>query len=359
MENLLFSQYKLGQVILNNRIVMAPMTRSRAEGNIPNENMAKYYSLRADAGLIITEGTSPSPNGLGYPRIPGLFNEQQITGWKKVTDAVHNKGGKIFVQLMHTGRVSHPDNMPAGARILAPSPLKFDGLIFTEKMNKVPFPEPEEMTIQDIYDTIDEFVNSAELAVEAGFDGIELHGGNGYLIEQFISRTTNHRSDQFGGSVENRIRFVTAMAEKAAAKIGKDKIGIRISPYGVSNGTGYYDDIDETYTQLAAELDKTGIAYIHIIDHSAMGAPPVNPAIKKAIREIFRGTVILSGNYDLQRAENDLEENKGDLIAFGRLFISNPDFVNRLKKGEEMQKPDFSTFYTPGIKGYLDYPVIS
>jgi N-ethylmaleimide reductase len=359
MESTLFSEYKLGDIILKNRVVMAPMTRARAEGNIPNDIMVKYYSLRADAGLIITEGVAPSPNGIGYPRVPGLFNEQQVSGWKKITDAVHSRGGRIFAQLMHAGRIAHPSNMPAGTRILAPSALRYEGVIFNTEMNKVEPPVPEEMNINDINQAIDEFVSSAELAVEAGFDGIELHGGNGYLIEQFINRTTNHRTDLYGGSIENRVRFAVTIAEKAAAKIGRDKIGIRVSPYGISNGMVFYEDIDETYTELAKAMDKIGIAYIHIIDHSGAGAPPVKPLVKKLIRDNFSNTVILSGGYDAQKAEDDLRENKGNLIAFGKPFISNPDFVNRLKNGFEILKPDFTTFYTAGVKGYLDYPVLS
>jgi len=359
MESILFSEYKLGEVVLKNRVVMAPMTRARAEGNIPNELMVKYYSLRADAGLIITEGVAPSPNGIGYPRVPGLFNEQQVNGWRKVTDAVHNRGGRIFAQLMHAGRIAHPANMPAGTRILAPSAVKYEGAIFTADMGKVETPVPEEMTVRDINEAIDEFVASAVLAVEAGFDGVELHGGNGYLIEQFINRTTNHRTDLYGGSIENRIRFAVTIAEKTASKIGKDKVGIRLSPYGISNGMQFYDDIDETYAELAKAMDKIGIAYIHIIDHSGAGAPPVKPLVKKLMRDNFSKTVILSGGYDLVKAEEDLTEKKGNLIAFGKPFISNPDFVNRLKNGSEIQKPDFATFYTAGTKGYLDYPVLA
>jgi N-ethylmaleimide reductase len=336
---------------------MAPMTRSRAIGNIPNEIMAEYYSQRADAGLLITEGTSPSPNGLGYARIPGLFNQGQLNGWRKVTDAVHRKGGNIFIQLMHTGRVSHPLNMPVDAKIFAPSSVILKGETWTDQKQLQPFPVPQEMSNDDIQRTIKEFVQSSILAIEAGFDGVELHGANGYLIEQFINPLVNIRTDQYGGSTENRLRFVLEIAKKTAEAIGGERLGIRVSPYGTSNGMAFYEGIDETYSILAEKLSRTGLVYIHMVDHSALGAPPVSPSVKEAIRKNFKGTLILSGGYDAIKAEQDLKEMKGDLIAFGRYFISNPGFVNKLKHGQELQEADQSTFYSPGVKGYTDYPL--
>lgn len=357
MENLLFSPYKLGQITLKNRIAMAPMTRSRAIDNIPNEMMAEYYAQRASAGLLITEGTSPSPNGLGYSRIPGLFNERQVNGWKKVTDAVHQKGGKIFVQLMHTGRVSHPLNMPANAKIMAPSAIGFKGEVWTDQKQMQPFPIPEEMTYDEIQSTINEYVGSAKLAIEAGFDGVELHGANGYLIEQFINPTANKRADEYGGTIENRLRFVLEIAKKVAAAIGGDRLGIRVSPYGVSNGMALYDEIDEAYSILAKKLSEIGLVYLHIADHSSMGAPEVNPSVKIKIRENFKGSLILSGGYDAVKAEQDIKESKGDLVAFGRYFISNPDLVNKLKLGLQLREADKETLYSGGAKGYIDYPI--
>jgi N-ethylmaleimide reductase len=355
METLLFSPYNLGYVTLKNRIVMAPMTRSRAIGNIPNDLMAEFYSQRADAGLLITEGTSPSPNGLGYARIPGLFNKEQMLGWKNVTDQVHKKDGKIFVQLMHTGRVSHPLNMPPDAKIFSSSAEILKGEIWTDQKQLQPYPVPQAMTYDDIQNTIGEFVKSAELAVEAGFDGIELHGANGYLIEQFINPTVNKRTDQYGGTIENRIRFVLEIAQKTADVIGGDKLGIRVLPYGAASGMGMYNEIDETYPLLAKKLSAIGLVYIHVLDHSSLGAPEVKPSVKIAIRENFKGTIILAGGYDALKAELDLKEKKGDLVAFGRYFISNPDLVNKLKLGLQLQEADTSTFYTPGEKGYTDY----
>jgi N-ethylmaleimide reductase len=355
MTQTLFTPTMLGKLQLKNRIVMAPMTRSRATGNVPNEMMEKYYALRADAGLIITEGTSPSPNGLGYARIPGLFSDAQVQGWKRVNDAVHAKGGKIFVQLMHTGRVSHPANMAADARILAPSAVALAGDMWTDSSGMQPYPVPSAMNEDDILAAIAEYAQSAKRAIEAGFDGVELHAANGYLIDQFLNAATNKRNDQWGGSVENRIRFAVAVAKAAAAAIGAEKIGMRISPYGAFNGTAADAKMDALYLRLVEELNPIGLAYIHVVDHSSMGAPEVSPELKQKIRANFKGKYILSGGYDAARANADLDAQKGDLVAFGRPFISNPDLVSKLQSGAELTSPDMETFYTPGEKGYTDY----
>jgi len=356
--NKLFSSYKLGKIELNNRIAMSPMTRSRAINNIPNELIAEYYAQRSDAGLIITEGTSPSPNGLGYSRIPGIFNKQQIDGWKKVTDAVHSKGGHIFVQLMHTGRISHQHNLPAGAKVLAPSAVKATGQMWTDIAGMQDLPTPEEMTADELQTAKKEYVQAAKNAIEAGFDGIELHGANGYLLEQFLSPYSNVRTDNYGGNVENRVRFVLEVAKEASNAIGKEKVGIRLSPYGVASDMPHYAEIDETYSYIAKELGKIGIAYIHVVDHSAMGAPHVPASIKNTIREQFAGTIILAGGYDKQKAENDLQNGKADLIGFGKPFINNPDLVNRLLHNFPLSENlDTATFYSPGENGYTDYPV--
>ena len=357
MKDLLFSEYKFGRITIKNRIVMAPMTRSRAINNIPNEIMAKYYKQRADAGLLITEGTSPSPNGLGYARIPGLFNQEQVMGWRKVTDAVHSSGGHIFVQLMHTGRVSHPLNLPIGGKVIAPSAIGLKGQTWTDQKQLQPYPVPQEMTTKDIQDAINEYVHSSELAIEAGFDGVELHGANGYLIEQFINPAANQRNDQYGGNIENRIRFAVEIAEKVTAVIGADRVGIRVSPYGISNDLIIYDEINATYSLLAEKLNNLNLLYMHVADHSALGAPTLDPVIKPLIREKFKGTFILSGGYDVRKAEQELVEQKGDLVAFGRLFISNPNLVDKLKNGYQLNDADKDTFYTPGEKGYTDYPL--
>ena len=355
MSKLLFSELPFGPHQLKNRVVMAPMTRSRAIGNVPNELMALYYSQRAGAGLIITEGTSPSPNGLGYARIPGLFDQDHVRGWKNVTDRVHRAGGRIFVQLMHTGRVSHPANFPAGARLLAPSAIPLSGTMYTDSQGMQPYPIAQAMTEADIEQAIAEFVTSSRLAVEAGFDGVELHGANGYLIDQFLNTASNHRTDGWGGSVANRIRFAVETARRVGEAIGFDRLGIRLSPYGVFNDMTADSEIENVYENLAKEFSRLGLLYIHIVDHSSMGAPEVKVSVKQKIRDHFKGLLILSGGYDANRAEADLVEKRGDLVAFGRPFISNPALAAKLQAGSALSAPDPSTFYLPGEKGYTDY----
>jgi N-ethylmaleimide reductase len=355
MSNILFTPPTLGNLQLKSRVVMSPMTRSRATGNIPNELMAKYYGMRAEAGLIVTEGTSPSPNGLGYARIPGLFSDEQVQGWKRVTDAVHAAGGRIFVQLMHTGRVSHPANMPAGGRIVAPSALALAGDMWTDSGGLQPYPVPEEMSEEDIAAAVAEYANAARLAMQAGFDGVELHGANGYLIDQFFNTATNKRTDRWGGDIGNRIRFAVEVAKASVAAIGAERVGMRVSPYGAFNGAVADAEMDAMYLCLVDELNRLGLVYIHIVDHSSMGAPEVSPELKANIRSAFNGRYILSGGYDAARANADLDADRGDLVAFGRPFISNPDLVQKLRSGAALTAPDASTFYTPGEKGYTDY----
>jgi len=355
MNSMLFTPTQLGSLPLKNRIVMAPLTRSRAIGNIPNELMALYYRQRADAGLIITEGTSPSPNGLGYPRIPGLFNQEQVQGWQEVTASVHQADSKMFVQLMHTGRVSHPANMPAGARVLAPSPVAVPGETWTDSAGMQPYPVPGEMSEADIADSIAEYAASAKLAIQAGFDGVELHAANGYLIDQFLNTASNQRHDRWGGSVENRIRFAVEVARATVAAIGAKRVGMRISPYGVFNAQVPDAEMDALYLSLIEELNTLGLLYIHVVDHSAMGAPEVSPELKAQLRAAFNGYYILSGGYDVARAETDLAAQRGDLVAFGRPFIANPDLVAKLQSGHPLTAPDAATFYTPGAEGYTDY----
>ncbi len=356
--SLLYSQTTLGSLTLQNRLVMSPMTRNRATGNIPNDLMAQYYAERASAGLIVTEGTSPSPNGLGYARIPGIFSAAQVAGWKRVTDAVHAKGAKMFIQFMHCGRIGHALNLPAGARLLGPSAVAAAGEMYTDAEGMKPNGTPQAMTEADIKATIEEFVQAAKNAVAAGFDGVELHGANGYLLEQFIRPNSNLRTDRYGGSIENRARFVLEVAEAAIKAIGKDKVGIRLSPFGVFNDMPLYDAMESDYTYLAQQLNARGLVYIHLVDHSPMGAPPVPASIKATFRSTFKGTLILSGGYDAARAESDLAAGKCDLVAVGRPFLANPDLVARWKGGAAVNAPDMSTFYTPGPKGYTDYPAL-
>jgi N-ethylmaleimide reductase len=357
----LFESFNNNGLSLKNKMVMAPMTRSRSTADhVPTPIMAEYYGQRSGAGLIITEGTSPSPNGTGYPRIPGLYNQAQVDAWKPITSRVHKEGSKIFIQLMHTGRISHPLNLPEGAEVIAPSAIPAANTkMYTDQEGELELPVPKAMTTTDISKAIDEYVNSAKLAVEAGFDGVELHAANGYLLEQFINPGANQRTDQYGGSVENRSRFVLEVTKKTIEAIGKEKVGIRLSPGGAFNDLLPFDGQDETFEYLAKELGTLGLAYIHLVDHSSMGTPVVSIELKNKIRDLFGGTIIISGGYDKESAERDLAIGLGHLVAFGRPYLANPDLEERFKKGADLNQPDFSTFYTPGEKGYTDYPSLN
>ena len=357
---MLFDTFSLGAVKLANRSVMSPLTRSRAvANNTPNSLMAAYYAQRAGAGLIITEGSSPSPNGLGYARIPGLFSDAHVQGWTQVTDAVHAKGGKIVVQLMHTGRVSHVVNLPAGASVLGPSPDACPGEMWTDSQGSLPHTPPRAMSEAEIRATVAEYARSARLALEAGFDGIELHAANGYLMEQFLNANVNRRTDAYGGSAAKRNRFVLEVVRAAVREIGAERVGIRLSPYGVFNGTGGYEGVDEQYRALVKELSSLGLMYLHVLDHSAMGAPGVPAPLKVALRAAFNGPFILAGGFDKASAEAALNEGRADLIAMGRAFLANPDLVERMRQDRPLNAPDPSTFYTPGAQGYTDYPALA
>jgi N-ethylmaleimide reductase len=353
----LCSPATVGALSLKNRIVMAPMTRSRATpDNIPTALMAEYYGQRSGAGLIVTEGTSPSPNGVGYARIPGLWSQAQVENWRPATAAVHANGGRIVAQLMHSGRVGHALNLPPGAAVLAPSAVAVEGEIFTDAQGLQPYPTPRAMNDNEILQARGEYVQAAKNAIAAGFDGVELHAANGYLLEQFISPHANLRTDAWGGSIANRLRFVVETAQAVADAIGGGRVGIRLSPYGVNAGMKPYAEIDETYFALIRLLIPTGVQYVHLVDHSAMGAPKVPAELKMALRQAWPRTFMLAGGFDCATAAAAVQEGRADLIAFGRPFISNPDFVVRLEQGLPLAAPDFATFYTPGAKGYTDYP---
>ncbi len=356
---MLFESFTARKLQLGNRSVMAPMTRNRAvKASTPNELMAQYYGQRASAGLIITEGVAPSPNGLGYARIPGLFNAQQVSGWKLVTDAVHARGGKIVVQLMHTGRVSHAANLPAGAEVVGPMAVACPGQMYTDAQGMQPHSTPRAMTEKDIAETVAEFSRSATLAIEAGFDGLELHAANGYLIEQFLNPIVNQRSDAYGDGMDGRNRFALEVARAVSSAIGADRVGIRLSPYGVFNGTGAFPEVDAQYLALVSELSTLGLLYVHLLDHSAMGAPPVPAGLKALLRQRFKGPFILTGGFDRASAESALGANQADLIAFGRPFLANPDLLERMRTNATLNAPDMATFYTADAKGYTDYPTL-
>lgn len=350
---MLFSPFAKGTLQLKNHLVMAPMTRSRAIGNIPNELMATYYAQRSGAGLIITEGTSPSREGLGYPRIPGIYSDAQVAGWKKVTEAVHQNGSKIFLQLMHTGRIANVENLPNGLQPVAPSNIKAAGAIFTDTLGMQEHSVPVALTLDSITRVVADFVKASTNAVLAGFDGVELHGANGYLLEQFLNPNVNNRTDQYGGNVENRSRLIVEIAKGIATAIGPDKVGIRFSPFSQLSDQAAYDtdEVQETYTHLSSELNKIGIAYLHISAN-----PDIPGELYTAIRNEFKNTIIFCNGLTPETAEEMLQNNSADLVAFGRGFLANPDFVSRIEKNAPLNNVDFNTFYAPGEQGYTDYP---
>ena len=357
-ERNLFETFPMGQLTLSNRLVMNPMTRCRADAaGVPNPLMAQYYAQRASAGLIVTEGTAPSANGKGYARIPGLWSMEQVTAWQDVTHAVHAAKGVIFVQIMHTGRVSHPANMSEGAKIVAPSALALAGQMYTDALGMQDYPVPHAMTEADIAQAKAEIVQAAKNAITAGFDGVELHGANGYLLEQFLSPCTNQRTDGWGGSVEKRMRFVLEVARETAAAIGGDKLGIRLSPYGTNSGMSAYPEVEETYLKLLPQLADAGLVYVHIADHAAMGAPEVPVAFKQALRKAWPRTFFIGGSFDQALGLQAVKDGLTDLVGIGREFLANPDLVARFKQGLPLNVPDGNTFFTPGATGYTDYPV--
>lgn len=351
----LFEPFEHGAFKLKNHIVMAPMTRSRAINNLPNNLMAKYYSQRSGAGLIITEGTSPSPSGLGYPRIPGIFSAQQTEAWKAVTAAVHEKAAKIFLQLMHTGRVAHSSNLPEGYQVVGISNVKASGEIYTDT-GMAAYSSPAALDDKGIEDVIQDHVKAARNAITAGFDGVELHGAHGYLLEQSLNPNINDRTDTYGGSIENRARLTIEILEKISDAIGTDKVGLRISPFLNSNDMPAYDpaEVHATYVYLAQATEKLGIAYLHISDN-----PNIPAETHQAIRSNYSNAIIYCNGLTAESAEEKLQHGVADLVAFGRSFLSNRDFVKRMEKNAPLNELDYNTLYTPGKQGYTDYPELN
>jgi N-ethylmaleimide reductase len=350
----LFKNVAHGEITFKNAIVMAPMTRSRAINWQPNDLIATYYAQRATAGLIVTEGTAPSADGIGYARTPGIYSPEQIDGWKRVTKAVHEKGGKIFLQLMHVGRVAHSANQPVGSRILAPSAVTAAGDMWTDSAGLQKKEQPFEMTQADIQNSITDFVVASKNAMDAGFDGVELHGANGYLLEQFLNPHTNKRMDAYGGNIDNRIRFVVEVTRAVSNAIGADKVGVRLSPYNVFNDMALYPEISETYARLTRALAALDILYVHLIDYAARTSEEGMNLIK-TIRGDFNNLLILNGGYNRERAETALTTEGADMVSFGSPFIANPDLAYRLEHGVALATPDQSTFYTADESGYTDY----
>jgi N-ethylmaleimide reductase len=361
MTNLLFQPLQLGSISLKNRIVMAPMTRARASqpGNVPHNMMAEYYAQRATAGLIVTEGTQISALGQGYAWTPGIYTSEQINGWQKVTEAVHHKGGVIFAQLWHVGRVSHPDNI-GGEQPISSSAIKAENVkVFidngTDENGFVDVVEPRAMTTADIKQVVEEYRQAALNAIEAGFDGIELHSANGYLINQFIDSEANNRTDQYGGSIENRLRFLGDVVGAMVDAIGAERVGVRLAPFTSLNGTVDATPI-ETYTAAAVLLNTYKIAYLHIAEVDWDDAPDTPQAFKHAVREAYQGVLIYAGRYHAEKAEKAITEGVADMIAFGRSFVANPDLPNRIKEGYPLASPVPDTLFGGAQKGLTDYP---
>lgn len=352
----LFSPLQLGSYHLQNRICMAPLTRSRApDAGVPTASMAKYYALRAGAGLIISEATNISPQGRGYAYTPGIFSQAQIDGWRGVTAAVHAAGGRIFCQLWHVGRVSHPDLQAGKVLPVAPSAIKPHTQIFTES-GMVSAQTPHALTLSEIQAILVDYRIAAENAITAGFDGVEIHAANGYLIDQFLRDGSNIRTDAYGGCVENRIRFACEVVETVSAAIGADKVGIRISPLSSVNDMS--DSAPEAvFTALVAALNPFGLAYLHVVEGVTRGPREVTGGFDlQKLRRLFTGLYMGNNGYTRELAMARLARNEVDLVAFGRPFIANPDLVSRLKLNLPLALPDQTTFYGGDDRGYLDYP---
>ncbi|MGW1728620.1 alkene reductase [Streptomyces sp. NPDC002306] len=350
-----FAPYDLGRLRLSNRIVMAPMTRSRAygPGNSPTDLMATYYSQRAGAGLIVTEGTQPVAVGQGYPDTPGIHSAEQVAAWRKVTGAVHAEGGAIFLQLMHTGRVGHPSL--TGRTPVCPSSVTAQGQVHTHE-GPQDFVTPHELTEAEIEETIAGFAAAARNAIEAGFDGVELHGANGYLIHQFLAPNSNQRTDAWGGAPEQRIRFAVEVVRAVVEAIGAERVGLRISPGNPFNDIDESDwaDVEATYTALVDALAPLGLAYLHHLE-----APEARDLVLR-LRKAWPGTFILNPFTGTEPtgpdALNLIEDGTADLIAYGALFLANPDLPARLADGGPFNSPDPATFYGGDERGYTDYP---
>ena len=352
----LFTPFELGPYTLRNRLVMAPMTRNRAgEGNVPSPLAVTYYEQRASAGLIVTEGTQVSEQGIGYPSTPGIHTGAQVEGWRKVTDAVHSKGGRIFAQLWHVGRISHPSFQPGGALPVAPSAIAAEGQSRTPA-GPQPFVTPRALELDEIPGVVEQFADGARHALAAGFDGVEIHGANGYLVDEFLRDGTNHRTDLYGGSAENRARFLLEVTEAAAKVWGADRVGVRISPLGSFNSMSDSNP-EATFGHAAAALDRFGLAYLHAaMLFAALDPSSPDHSMMRVLREKFHGPLILNGGYGRDTGNAVLASGLADLVSFGAIYLANPDLAERFAEGAPLNTPDRDTFYAGGERGYIDYP---
>lgn len=353
----LFDPCSLGPLRLANRIVMAPLTRSRAAADgVPRPIMAEYYAQRASAGLIIAEGTNISAQARGYAFTPGLYTSEQVEGWRAVTQAVHERGGRIFPQLWHVGRISHPSLQPGGALPVGPSAIRPAATAYTERGFE-PCVTPRALQSEEIPGIVAHYAQAARYALAAGFDGVEIHAANGYLIDQFLRDSTNRRTDSYGGSRENRARLLLEVTTAVAAVWGADRVGVRLSPLSPVNDAGLDSDPSGTYRYAVQQLSRLGIVYIHVIEGITQGPRDVPEGFDlQILRRAFEGCYIANNGYDLEMAVNARRRALADLIAFGRLFISNPDLVERLRGGAPLATPDRETFFGGGPRGYTDYP---
>jgi N-ethylmaleimide reductase len=353
----LFTPIQVGPYRIENRIVMAPLTRNRAgAGNVPQAMHAEYYAQRASAGLIITEATQTSPQGVGYPGTPGIHTADQVAGWRRVTDAVHAQGGRIFLQIWHVGRISHPSLQPEGALPVAPSAIRPEGDAFTAT-GLQPFVTPRALTLDEIPGIVASFGAGAVNAIDAGFDGVEIHGANGYLLDQFLRDGSNRRTDAYGGTVEKRARLLLEAVDAAAARIGANRVGVRLSPINSFNSMADSDP-DATFGYAARKLSERGLAYLHVVETDFAGAKEKRHYDRDALRAAFRGTYIANGGYDRTRAAEAIASGAADLVSFGAPYIANPDLVERFALDAPLTKPDPSTFYGGDERGYVDYPFL-
>jgi len=363
MPHELFTPYMLNSLSLKNRMVMAPMTRCRAgAGDVPTPLMAQYYAQRATAGLIITEGTPVSPQGRGYLWTPGIYTQEQLAGWRQIAEAVHEADGLIFVQIWHVGRISHPSLQPDRCAPEGPTdePPE-DALCFAydaeDNPGYVPVTRPEALDLDGITRIREAFVQAARKAREAGLDGVEIHGANGYLFDEFLNSVVNTRRDAYGGSVENRCRFLLETVDAVAEAIGAERTGVRLSPNGRFNAMPEDPEMTATFVTLAEELNRRGIAYLHLNDQTTFGMPAIPDEMIQQIRAAFKGPLILCGGYDADRAQSAIDAGIADLIAFGTPYLANPDLPARLEHGWPLNEPDPETFYGGAERGYTDYPV--
>jgi N-ethylmaleimide reductase len=355
----LFQPIQLGALALRNRFVMAPMTRNRVgKGLVPGAMNVEYYTQRASAGLIITEGAQVSPQGVGYAATPGIHSAEQVAGWRLVTDAVHASGGRIFLQLWHVGRISHPSLQPDGALPVAPSAIAAEGSVFTYSGMQA-MVTPRALETSELPGIVEQFRHGARMALEAGFDGVEIHGANGYLLDQFLESGSNRRTDAYGGSAENRARLLLDVTAAVAEIWGADRVGVRLSPLNAFNSISDADPA-ATFGYAAEALGRLGLAYLHVIEpREGIAVDGAQRSAGEYLGSRFGGTLMLNGGLDQERAETLVASGEADLVAFGRLFLANPDLPERFAAGAALNTPDPATFYGGDARGYIDYPALA